>query len=331
MKTRNKQLCELNLLALNQVPDIEDAMDNGQVVQFGNAFSPYKEGERVYPSQYFENAGLIINAQPTFALRFCNCGVPVNGNAGRCHLRKYCPRCAGAEGVRLMKVYGDAFYHGPWHHLTLSFKGNISLEGLSECSFAWDVLKSVTDRLVKGRVIEGAIHVEELAIRSFLPCKVLPHAHVVVQGEALGQDTLAELARQVDQEIQAVSAELLLACDFKIKPLKDEGQFYNTLGYVLKPMDLSTPYRSAWIAKCQEDSRKAVELNSESRDVIQGVSTLFKMRKGIKYLGNLYSNSEDFIGTPQEAKPKRIRKIALSPHQKMQQREREREEISLSE
>jgi hypothetical protein len=332
MKTKNTQLCELNLLALNQVQNVEDAMETGQVLCFRNAFSPYKEGERVYPPQYFENAGLIINAQPKFAARFCNCGVPVNGQSARCNLRKYCPRCAGAEGFRLMKVYGDAFYHGPWHHLTLSFKGNVALDDLSECSFVWDALKSTTDGLIRSGVIDGAIHVEELAIRSFLTCKVLPHAHVVAQGEGVRQDVLDELARQVDQELKAVNPDVPLSCNFKIKPLEDEGQFCNALGYVLKPINLSTPYRAAWEEKCRDNSRKAVELNSETRDVILGLGSLFKMRKGIKYMGNLNARNKNFIGTPEEERRKRARQVALSPYQEMQQREREQhQEIALAE
>lgn len=329
MKRKNKQLCELDLLALKEVAGVEETMSETQAAWMNTAFSPYKEGQRVYPPSYFENAGLIINSQAPFAQRYCACGVPVFGNPGRCQLRKYCPRCAYTEGHRLLKRYQDAFNHGNWHFVTLSFKGNLGLADLASCSCVWDALVHGMNQFLKDQALGGMIVVEELAVREFLPCLLLPHVHVIVQGEAVNAQLLAELGRQIDERLSTLLPDCPLKCDFHVKPIEDQEQFERTLGYVMKPMDLATAYRSAWIAKAEGNSRKAVALNSETRDLILGVSNLFQMRKQIKHFGNLHAQSPEYIGAVEDAKPKRQKKIALSPAQEMAARERD--EIALAE
>src|SRR5688500_4091385 len=93
-------LCESDLLNLQQFQNSQGRMDGEQVGLFNAAFSGYKQHDSRWPAEYFETASLIIHSKPSFAQKYCRCGMKNHtGHRAGCGLRKYCPRCAQSDGA----------------------------------------------------------------------------------------------------------------------------------------------------------------------------------------------------------------------------------------
>src|SRR5687768_14136594 len=88
----NKNFCELNLTDRSAVEEGAEHCDTAQADWINSAFSPYKSEKHGFDDRYFESAGLIINAKPTFAQAYSRCGMSKNGGRCWCNRNKVCSR-----------------------------------------------------------------------------------------------------------------------------------------------------------------------------------------------------------------------------------------------
>jgi hypothetical protein len=330
MSRRN--FCELDLLDIATVRKAADLLDGYQRAMQEAAFSQYKLEDEAFTSQYYETAGMVINAQPLFMQRYCCCGMSGDNRCRHwCNQWKYCPRCAREKGRKLIKRFGHLYDGKNWQHLTMSFQGAVNYRDHRHlCDNLWNVLDAAYLSVEGDWQVRGAIYAEELALLSFLPATCMPHAHVLIEGEDVGDAQVESLEEAIDRQLRADPEleEIELAADVLVKKIgrgefEPEGYLHNALAYLRKPINLSTPYRSALI------QHSPVEVNSDVRDVLVGLPYVGARRKQIRYRGSLSSNTGRRRRKKRTRRSARRRRSPQSAYQEMQARQRE--EISLAE
>ena len=212
----------------------------------------------------------------------------------------------------MKEKFSNSFYRGDWQFLTVSFKGSVTMaEGLCDCLRIWEVLANEFKWLFKEHGIRGAVYVEELSVLQFLPCRVLPHVHILADADGLPEELIAQWQNRIDEALYGVDPDLTLESNINVITVVDEEQFERTLGYLIKPIELGTRYRSAWWSHVDGKPEAAVALNSETRDLILGISEITKMRKAVRYLGVMHGTNAEYVGVGKAERNRRrtIRRI----------------------
>lgn len=289
-----RNFCELDLTNVEVVQQSGHLLDNFQREMLQQAFSPYKLRDPAFTSPYYEAAGLIINAQPWFAQRYCFCGMRgANQRRHWCNQWKYCPRCAYSKGRKLLHKFGHLYVGHNWQHLTMSFDGAVNFhEHRHLCDALWDVLYQEYLKVERDWYITGAIYAEELKILSFLPAACMPHAHVLINAEEVGEAQVEDLSAAIDARLAAHDElqELGLSANTQVKRLEQPEHLENALTYLTKPHKLREPYQSALV------DHAPIAINSAARDVIFGLGGIGVGRKRIRYRGTMSPNSRQYIG-----------------------------------
>jgi hypothetical protein len=195
-------------------------------------------------------------------------------------------------------TYVPNYHQGNWHFLTGSFTGEL----LFSCSDGfdwlhyWDAYKYGLSALLNEGLINGVYWVEELAVNSFLPTRVLPHIHAIIDALELTDNTLAILKDRVCEHLAKTLGPDFLQPNIKTTAIQDEKGLFDRIGYMLKPLKLVRAYERAWAAASIHNRRKVWELNSELTDLIKGHSEITRMRPKMKSKGTLNPKSKGFIG-----------------------------------
>lgn len=281
---------------------------------FETAFSD-KKNRYQYTQAYQNNAAFIVAAEPTYAHKFCRCGIPnLVNKSGRCSKRHFCSRCSYAKYLRHWSDFEHSFFRGPFWFVTFSYTGNVGFDtaGRDSCQVHWNAIQHSLNGLMKSKTISGGLASEELAVRSFVPTSVLPHTHAVLKCESFDKDVV-EQAVELVQGYQENGIGTTLTPNIQATVIDDEDAFQNQIAYLFKPIDLKTAYDSAWIRLAQENRTQASRLNSDVSEFLTGHLELTRGRIMIRRFGNMHAISREFIGTKQEPKaepkPKTIMNI----------------------
>jgi hypothetical protein len=305
-----KNFCELNLLDREEVEEGRDLADHAQANWIRSAFSQYKSEQLGFNDEYFETAGLIINASATFAEKYSRCGMPKMGNPCWCNLRKYCPRCAGVRGRALIARFRDCFHGRNWYSITLSFTGDLSVaEAAGIAEQLWVAAHDVFTAKMKDWRVDGGIYSEEVSIRQYLPALITPHAHALINGDEVPDGAEKELERALNRVLKRKAFRRLgLKADVLVKSIGSEKHFENMLPYLQKECDLVSQYAAALETKVDGSPGRLVALNSDVKDVVLGLSTIAINRKQLRYFGNMLGSSKNRIGIRLRKHERRRRK-----------------------
>jgi hypothetical protein len=199
-------------------------------------------------------------------------------------------------------AYVPNFNQGNWWHLTLSFEGYLpfSGNGAYDCVDYWNVCKETMQRLVVERTIRGAYWVEEISVGGFLPLRVKPHVHALVEADEVpltNQDMQTWTATHQDSN----SEPLTLVPSVKAQPIVSERMLLNTVEYLFKPIDLVRPYTTAWSQAVDHESREgATELNNQASEFVGGFSRITYRRPKMRAKGVLDPRHSRFVGVQKD-------------------------------
>ncbi len=292
--------CTLNRSDIEELRDNQESLDL-HTQQFLDLV--YQKPE-IYPDRFFEphylgNSALLIASSYPGSKRYAHCGVPnLVNRAGNCRDHKFCPYCNFLVRRQALQTYVPAFDHGTWHFLTLSFHGQLGFNHATAYASldCWDACRDALQHLLDLHRVRGLHWTEELAIRSFLPLRVLPHVHAVVDADTFGEEDLAQLQQRMlawrSHEGEALPREP----DLDVRPIRTERSLFDRIRYLYKPLDLVPKYESAWPLASQNDRARAWELNSQVRELAAGIFQIRKDRQRMNSKGSLNPKDKRFIG-----------------------------------
>jgi hypothetical protein len=273
--------------------------------------------QQLYPQRYRDDylrhsSILLLSNGWSSALRYSMCSVPNPVNrSGQCKLHKYCPYCCFLERQRALAKYVPAYDSGVWHFLTGSFTGDLTMTGTNsyyDLQHYWDAYKLTLQQLVKDKLVRGVFWTEELAVNSIAPVHVLPHIHALIEADALDDETVELLKAGVVRNLEAALGPDCLTPNIKVKNLNSRRKLLSHVQYQLKPIQIVKAYDLAWSRSVHNNRAGAVQLNSQTTDLVLGYSTATKDRNKINYAGNLSPKTKLYIGT-REKEMKEARKL----------------------
>lgn len=257
------------------------------------------------PNAYFDNGYFIFGlANEKIAQRYVCCGRPQGTGEIPCKNWMFCERCANKQVHSSLARYANVFNHGTFFHLTVAFDGDLPFTGPKSTQILgyWEAINSAITAMCNSGTWRGAYWVDELHVRTFLPLRVMPHAHAIIDAERIHEDDLAELQRLIREytgdEDNLVHVGLPLS--IKLESLETERDLQNTIAYLTKATNLVRPYKVAWTDNVADDRTNAFHLNREVRELVEGVPELLKTIKGKKrkwWKGTMQPGTKNYIGT----------------------------------
>jgi hypothetical protein len=315
MKVRNIMIEKLkkritsSQINYSQYSDIEQhrqLLSPEQQNVLDSAFSPVKRGNFKYSDSYFDNAGLIVGAEPVYAVKFSRCGIPnLVNHSGRCSKRQFCPRCAYVKFLQHWSSFEHAYRTETYCFVTFSYQGNVSFSDRHQCTLYWDAIQSGLKWLSTHQHIEGGLVSEEISVRSFVPTLVLPHAHAILKTEQISPETITELGTHITGYQDQAGNSVQLVPSVNVKPIQNYDSFKNEMQYLFKPINLKTAYVSAWIEAEQNDRSEAWKLNSALKDFFSGHLEITRGRMMIRRFGSMHGRCKEFVGQKRKKFKKR--------------------------
>jgi len=259
--------------------------------------------ERFGDDAYLPNSTLLLASHYPGSGRYGYCCVPNPQNPrGLCKDHKFCPYCNYLIREQAVKTYVPAFDNGTWHFLTLSFVGNLpfdsaNLQATLDC---WDACKDALQALHRDKVVAGLHWTEELAVLSFLPLRVMPHVHALVDCHDFDDEQIERLRLHLSNWQNEYGEPLDLVPDIDVRPISTHRSLLDRTRYLYKTINLSRPYDTAWVNFIDEERTRAWELNSQARELAAGVFEARKDRNRMHSKGTLNPRAKEFIGVAKD-------------------------------
>lgn len=248
-------------------------------------------------ARYAQTAGLVLLSGWERSRKFCHCSI----RNRLCGLWKLCAHCSYRKRTELFQRFLTQFSRSRWWFLTISFDGLLPFEGHlgEDMGLYWDSCHRAVRELVNDGAFLGAVKVEELHVESFLPLVVLPHCHFLIAADEVTADHIAQVKQLVvahrglrpdweTGEAQPDDAERVeLRVSTKTYELPTVGDFARVLAYIVKPLDVVTPYLSAWPQAERNERAGVPELNSNVVEFFAGFAVNSENRHQLDYMGIL--------------------------------------------
>lgn len=299
-----RQESDLNRTDLQELLDHQHLLNDGLRPQL----ELVRRKPEIYPERFFDpdyvaNSALLLASSYPGARRYAFCGVPNRLNLrGACKDHKFCPHCNYVVREQAVRTYVPAFTDATWHFLTLSFAGSLPFDSHHAGASAdcWDACGDALGGLVADGTINGVHWTEEIAVLSFLPLRVMPHVHALVDAGNLGDDDLGRLHQRLSGWRNARGEPVALVPDLDLRPIHTDRSLLDRLRYLYKPISLAPRYRLAWDTAAADGRARAWELNSQARELAAGVFDLRKRRDRMHSKGTLNPKAKQFIGIPRD-------------------------------
>ncbi len=255
---------------------------------------------------YPETAGLILMSDWNHRQRFCLC----SNRKSICKLWKFCHYCRHLYRMRLMHTFLPHFSAGNWYFLTISFDGQLSFESplLDDPTNYWAACGHAIHEMVESRQVIGAIKVEELSICSFNPLTVLPHCHILLFTEQISPsfidetNALVESYRPVEFNPDLETWEVFQdgrihhPVTTRLARLEAQENLAKTISYLIKPIDVVTPYRAS-LEACEGAPETVRQLNQNVCEFFLSYSETTHSRRQLQYFGTLDARRRSrFVG-----------------------------------
>jgi len=266
--------------------------------------------------RYAQTAGLVLLSEWERRRKFCHCSIRNRA----CGLWKLCAHCSYRRRTLLLERFLTQFSCSRWWFLTISFEGELlSLEGCvaEDMGLYWSACHQAVRSLVNDGSFLGAVKVEELHVESLLPLVVLPHCHFLIAAEdftvghieQVKQLVLAHRGLTPDWEagelVRDEAERVELEVSTRTYPLPTVGDFARVLGYLVKPLDLVTPYLSAWPEAVLNERDCVPELNENVVEFFHGYDVNCHSRHQLDYMGILDGRSRSrCIAVPKATRQK---------------------------
>lgn len=225
---------------------------------------------------YSRQAGILVMADWINARSFSRCGFVRK----TCRHWKYCPACAHMEGLQLRRRYEGITTKTNLHFLTISSASSMRFQEPDWCDLGlyWDAGALAVRDLVECGIFQGALKVEEIALKELPSLKVLPHLHFLVAADGITDsviDLLKESILSHDLSKSIPGSQLAWTPPVGIeqvpqihsRPVEGEDGLCSVLHYMSKPIDLVRPYR---LAAMERPRSEMWVLNQAVADFVAG-------------------------------------------------------------
>jgi len=255
---------------------------------------------------YFSNALPIIASESKHAQRFVCCGRQRGVNRVHCEKPMFCSKCASMSKNTAFRMYDPAFGRGTFQFLTISFNGHIPFDSINASTMLdyWDAVDGAISHLYSEDLIDGFYSVNELVIHQFLPLRIVPHGHAIIDTDAFTADHLAAINEYIAQH----HPDLSLQPSIDVKRIRTRDDFFRTIGYCNKAIDLTGPYQTAiaFMGLSRKESMPA--LNREMREFLEGIPVITHGRKKILRRGTMSPQcTTRYIGATVKQRKKSLR------------------------
>ena len=262
--------------------------------------------KEIYPYRfhdgYLERSALLILSGYSRSLRYSFCSVKnINRMSQPCKRHHFCSYCNWLSQQTALQTLLPSFERGKWYHVTLSFNGCLTAtpEATDYILNCWKACGNALKAAVDEKLLKGAYWTEELSVQSFLPNKVLPHVHALVDADDICQNTLDYLEELMTKALGRVELHgdgLQLTPNILVQATSTECRFLHTIKYLFKTLEILPKYQLAW-KEVEETGRSvAVSLNSAVREFLDLHFELTNGRDRKYAKGNLHPQSAAFIG-----------------------------------
>lgn len=107
---------------------------------------------------------------------------------------------------------------------------------------------------------------------SFLPLRVMPHVHALVDCHDFGEEHVERLRLHLTNWRNQYGEPLDLVPDIDVRPISTPRSLLDRTRYLYKPINLASRYDAAWEEFIDDDRTRAWELNSQARELAAGVT-----------------------------------------------------------
>lgn len=256
------------------------------------------------PNYLAQSAILLLSPGWASAERYSCCCIPNLINpTGACRLHRFCPYCSWYEGRKVQLSYVPVFDETNWHFLTGSYTGELEMALAADANTwlcYWDAYKAAFSAWVESGAVNGVYWVEELAVNSLQPIKVLPHVHAIVDAGYIEETDLQDLSVLIERHLEAELASHLEP-NLQLKNVTSQRSLMDHLAYLHKPINLLKAYEKAWAPWYNRHA--VVSLNSQATDLVLGYSHVNNRRPKMHAKGTLNPKAKQFIGIPTSQHP----------------------------
>jgi hypothetical protein len=253
--------------------------------------------------------------------RFANCGRQVrfvgrNGRVryveSRCNDWRLCPYCCHVKRMEILRKFLPCFREQSFYLLTISFARSLNVEPwLDEPMWAyWAAAHYALKEMCLDHSFQGAIVLEECVIESYHPqMLILPHVHAVVRADQITPGQIEQLKALISsydgrhwcgKRRRWVRRELSGLIEVRpvtqTCPLPELPDFSDALCYLVKPLDVYTPYANALADLRQQPGCELDWLNQDKNQTISMWELHKEHRYQHYYLGNMHASAKAFLG-----------------------------------
>jgi hypothetical protein len=244
---------------------------------------------------YFAQSGILLCSHWVSSERYAHCCRRNHINrSGTCKLHQFCPYCSYLKGQSLLREFLPSFEKANWHSLTLAFDGNIPFgSNPQDVEAYWSAGAAGLKSILEQKSIRGYYATKELKVNNFMPTRVLPHLHAIVDADQINDGMVEELGSIISRQ-----AGIQLAPDIRASLINSEYSFSKRLTYLYKPLDLVEAYWSGWLEVATQGRDSAPAFNSSVSDFLGLHHTLTYQRKKMIYAGSMHSQFKGYVGIP---------------------------------
>lgn len=255
---------------------------------------------------------LLLSEAWSSARRYARCCMKKGKNPVPCRLHKYCPYCCWWVRNNAWLTFVPVFDEGNWFFVTGSFTGELTKDW--DCDVYswldyWNAYKIGFQNWISNQHVNGVYWTEELAVRLFLPTRVLPHVHAIVEAGCLEEADLRALEASVNQHLDTVLGDHLPA-NIEVKPIQSARHLMDCIRYMYKPLNILKAYERTWPVASFHNRYLAQTLNSQAADLVLGYSLVTTDRCKMNGKGNLNAKARNFIGVRKDNHHRYRRQLA---------------------
>lgn len=279
------------------------------------AFDLLNRKQNDYPHQitgnYLQNGRFVVASGVKIFQRFACCGRKEGFKTVFCEKPMLCSGCARRNERILQQRFDGVFSKGTFYHVTISFTGDLPFDSISSHAVTehWTAVNAAVRHLYDQDMINGACVIDEIAVEQFLPLRVLPHGHAIIDADVFTTEHIQE----IQNFIRDHHPEVQLAVNVRSRKLSSEYEFERIIAYCNKAIDLTKHYEAEAESIVSSKARSFESLNREMRELLEGILVETYGFRKTQYCGTMHTQCKTrYIGNHiSKKKPKKKRKNLL--------------------
>jgi hypothetical protein len=306
---------EINYSDLSDVVANRNNLNDSQQFLFRQVYYHVKRKNSLFKTEYYDNALLVVGAEPVFAKKLCCCGMSNPKNkGGYCNKRHFCPRCSQYKGYWHLEKYKNCLHKGNLYFVTFSYEGGLKTadqSSIAQAHLNLDAIQNAIHQAYRNKSIKGGLVSEEIAVLQLCPNIVQPHAHAIIDADDINEGLVAEFENSIISFTNSDGDRVTAKPSIRLNKIKNQNEYESQLRYLFKPIDLKTSYTLAWDQKYTEDRKLMWQVNSALKNLFgwhteftkykcDGGKLAVGARMMVKCFGTMHAADKRYIGAKQK-------------------------------